>query len=183
MTRLRAAATFLLAIAALSSAACQDDLTEVLVILDSDLRAGLDVDSVMFVPQIGGGTPQQFDSCTASGAVGSFPLSMAFVSDGDTKIFSVRIELSRSFQQPTSTRLVTNVRFTPDQLRMLVVPMKAACACVGTSCPAPGSNPDCDRMDNPETIPFDANLAPTPNPNGFVCSSQNGGFSGGVPIR
>jgi hypothetical protein len=174
-------------LAASASAGCQDDLTEVLVIIDSDVPVGPGrmVDQVVFTAQAGGGSPAMFSPCSFSpNNINGFPVSMAFVSGGSTTVFSVRIDLVQSInpQQPVISRTLSNIRFVADQLRMLPVEMNAVCACDGTSCPNPGTFPECDGVNNPATIPFDPEIAP---PAGFPagCSTANGGFVGGGFVR
>jgi len=173
-------------LAGLASAGCQDDLTEVLIIINSDMPAGPGrrVDQVTFLSQAGGGSPQMFVPCSFGNNINGFPVSMAFVSGGDTTVFSVTIQLvsTSNPQQPVISRTLSNIRFVPDQLRMLPLEMNAVCACDGTSCPNPGTFPECDGVNNPPTIPFDPAIAP---PGGFPsgCSTANGAFVGGGPVR
>ena len=169
---MRRARLFLLAIGAalLPAAGCEDDITEVLLIVNSDLRPFLDFETVAFSAQAGVGTPPQFTNCLSPTPIGAFPVSMAFVSQGSTSAFSVKVQLARMFsQEMVASRTITGIRFVPEELRMLSVDLKAVCKCQGTSCPNPGTNPDCDSIENPATIPFDPLVAPKAGPPAFPC--------------
>jgi hypothetical protein len=160
---------------------CEKDITEVLVIVDSDLRPFLDVDGVAFIV-----AEQPFQQCTFPLSFSNFPVSMGFVSGGGTAAFSVTIQLTKNSNiqpQPVVSRTVNGVRFVSEQLRMLSVSLNSACACEGTSCPNPGTNPNCDPIENPATVPFDPAIAPTPAPYGYPCQLSTGGFAGGGPVR
>jgi hypothetical protein len=150
-----------IALSAAPAVGCQDDITEVLLIVESDLVPNIDVNTISFAASPGGGFPQQFTLCKAESFFNSFPVSTGFVSRGATTVFSTTIELSRGGGvEPLMSRTVTGIRFVREQLRMLIVPMPASCRCMGTSCPNPDSHPECADIENPETVPFDATVAP-----------------------
>lgn len=154
--------------AALTTAGCHDDVTEVVLVMKGDLLIPTDVTNITVSSQLGLFEPQPFGSNVQ---LSSFPLSYGFVSpSGSNDLFSVTVQLSRSvppgfLTQPVVTRKIIGLRFVPEQTRMLVLPMLAACACHGTSCPNPGTNPDCDDLMRPETQPFDPTMAPPPSDN------------------
>jgi hypothetical protein len=183
MTRAR---VFVLGVAMAStySAGCQDDLTEVLMIVDSDLSLSR-ADAVGFSAQPGFGSPPPNGNCGFPSPIGGFPVSMAFVSEGSTTMFSVRVVFVKGVnvfpQEVVMSRVFSGIRFSPGELRMLRVSMTAVCACDGTSCPNPGTNPACDDVMSPATVPFDPLVAPVstyPSP----CPG-NFGFVGGGPVR
>jgi hypothetical protein len=66
---------------------------------------------------------------------------------------------------------------------MLVLPLLKECACVGSTCPTPGTNPNCDNIDKPAVVPFDPEVAP---PSSGMGAIQGGGggpvFDGGGPV-
>lgn len=156
-------ASLALALACLAGAGCHEPVTEVVLVLDSDLAVPADADTIQvtgdFESPLGineiAGTPA---------ALEGFPLSVAFVSTGaQTPGFSVTINLDKnnafSVQPIVLRRTVMDVAFVKDETRMLVVTLSKACACQGTSCPNPG-NPACDDIMSPETEPFDPARAP-----------------------
>jgi len=108
--------------------------------------------------------------------LGAFPISMG-VQASQTEVFSARVQLFRSANPNlvVVSRNVTGVRFVRGEVRMLVVPVKRACACQGTSCPSPGTNPDCDDLESPQTVPLDPTIAPPPGetwPGGVVFDTE-----------
>jgi hypothetical protein len=165
MKRATLAAMALAPIAAIGCA--QGSVTEVVLVLTSDIAVPSDADSIQVVadfegsPSSPGGFVQE-----QSGLFGlsGFPVSVGFVSsNGDTPGFSVAIDLDRSFtgleQQIIVRRHLTGIAFVKGEMRMLIVPLSKACACQGTTCPNPG-NPACDDIVNPDTEPFDPARAP-----------------------
>ncbi len=168
----------------LCAAGCDDPITEVVVVLTSDLQPA-DADSIQISSIEGNGSPPAFSQCTLQSSFLDFPLTAGFTSGGHTTMFSTTIQLTKgvnTFPAPiVMARTVFGIPFTPGQIRMLVVPMKAACKCVGTSCPNPGTNPDCDAIENPETVEFDPiGLPPSVN-RGNSCGGAT--IFGGTPIR
>jgi hypothetical protein len=158
-------------------AGCHDPLTEVLLVVTSDLTAAKEVDSASI------SAVQGFSVTAGNGPnfqvpVVQFPISMG-VQAFETEVFSSTIRFFR-FATPNGvvmSRNVTGVRLVRGELRMLVVPMKRACMCQGTSCPLPGTNPDCDDLQSPQTLPFDPTIAPPPgvtSPGGVVFDAETG---------
>jgi hypothetical protein len=148
-------------------AGCKD-LTQVVVVLQSDLVVPTETDGIQTV--VGGGPSPTDTGGFPSGIFGAgplttgFPLSFGVNSVGMSSSFSFNVQLMKGFNsgQPTLIvvhRTVTDVRFVDDQTMMLVVPLMRVCACQGTSCPAPG-NPACDAIDQPALQPFDPAVAP-----------------------
>jgi hypothetical protein len=173
---MRARAAFLLAATAIV-AGCHDPLTQVVVVFTSDLVVPNDVDSAGVAASSGVDPPGQFSLFTTT--ISPFPLSIG-VEGEQSPVFSLsvlltRFDLTTGTQLPVVTRNATGVRFVPQQTRMLVISLPAACACHGTTCPLPGTNPDCDTLENPETVPFDPEVAPPSN-----ALSQPGG---GILVR
>jgi hypothetical protein len=161
-------------------AGCQDDLTQVVLVVQSDLSVPSDVDGMDVSAIEGSFEPPVNAFFNQFGqTLPPFPLSVGFQSGGKTRNFSAVVRLLRNAFSATPTlvmsRIVTDVRFVDQQTMMLLFPMNRACACQGTSCPSPG-NPDCDNMDNPELLPFDPAVAPP--------STMMGAIPGGsgVPV-
>jgi hypothetical protein len=153
--------------ALLALAGCQDPLTEVVVVIDSDLQVPGDVDSVQFRVD----DTQFFDNLER------FPASIGVVSQGTRTAFSFHVTLGRVYppQNPVISRSATGIRFVEGETMMLVVKLPAACACVGTNCPNPGAFPDCDNLVSPPLEPFDPAVAP-------VSQGGSPGSSGMVPV-
>lgn len=158
-------------------AGCHEDITQVVLVVQSDLSVPNDVDGMDVSTIEGSFAPPVVPFFNQFGAtLPPFPLSVGFQSGGVTRSFSAVVRLVRgAFSSPTLvvSRTVTDVRFVDQQTMMLIFPMTRACACQGTSCPDPG-NPECDTMDNPELLPFDPAVAPP--------STMMGAIPGGGPI-
>jgi hypothetical protein len=157
------------ALAATLAAGCHDPITEVVLVVTSDMHVPTDVDLASFDSQPGGAAPSGANRFGGFGSsLVSFPSSVGFTSGGSTEVFSVSVQLEKSGSingpQLVVPRIITNIAFTKGEITMLVVPFLAACACHGTSCPLPGTNPDCDDIDSPATVPFDPKVAPPSSP-------------------
>jgi hypothetical protein len=169
--------------AAVAAGGCHDDVTEVVLVMTSDLRIPADAELVIVRAHLGLSMPGQFSGVIAS-VLSPFPQSLGFLPSGRTDdLFSVTIQVIRS-STPIGTLVVTRnifgIRFVPEETRMLIVPLLAACACHGTSCPNPGLNPDCDDIDRPETVRFDpAVAAPSTSSSGFEISTSDSVGRGG----
>jgi hypothetical protein len=154
----------LLALLPLLLAGCNDDLTQVVLVVQSDLMVPSEVDGVDITSIEGAFAPPVGPFLSFGGTPGSFPLSVGFQSGGATRSFSTVVRLFRGVFQSSSptlviSRTVTDVRFVEGQTMMLVFPLNRVCACDGTTCPDLG-NPDCDNLDAPELLPFDPAIAP-----------------------
>jgi hypothetical protein len=159
-------------------AGCHEELTQVVLVVQSDLSVPSDVDGMDVSAIEGPFAPPVSPFFNQSGqTLPPFPLSVGFQSGGATRSFSAVVRLMTGTFSSTPTlivsRTVTDVRFADQQTVMLLFPMNRACACQGTSCPGPG-NPECDNMDNPELLPFDPAVAPP--------STMMGAIPGGGPI-
>ena len=163
-------------------AGCRDDLTQVVVVLQSDLVVPTDTDGIQVMVGPGPIAPSTFQPNVFFGSdllSGNFPRSFGVTSGGSTSSFSANIQLMRGFSQGVPplivvNRSVTDVRFVEEQTMMVLVPLLRACACQGTACPSPG-DPQCDAINQPALQPFDPEVAPPSMPN------LNGGFNGGPP--
>ncbi len=147
-------------------AGCQNPLTEVVIVFQSDLVVPAEADSIQVAVAEGPFSPASVGAFfSGGGLVGDFPVSIGVTSAGRTSSFSITARLTLGFnstQQPLSIvvdRTVTDIRFVDEQTMMLVVPLPRVCACQGTSCPTPG-NPECDSIDRPALQPFDPAVAP-----------------------
>jgi len=149
-----------------AAAGCHEPVTEVVVVLQSDLRVPTETDGILVSVNPGSVAPTAQLSMLATTQVISelaFPLSIGFTSEGTTPNFSITVQLQHGVTQFAPTivvsRTITDVRFVDQQTMMLVVPFLRTCACMGTSCPSPG-DPSCDNIETPVLKPFDPALAP-----------------------
>lgn len=148
----------------LALAGCRDELTQVVLVVQSDLVIPTQVDGMDISAVEGPFEPPVNRFFSGSGFLPQFPLSIGFQSGGATHSFSVVVRLFVGVNQSTTAQLVMSraaidVRFVDEKTMMLVFPMRSSCACDGTTCPSVG-NPECDNMDNPELLPFDPAVAP-----------------------
>lgn len=163
-------------------AGCRDDLTQVVVVIQSDLVVPTETDSIQTLVAEGPLAPDAggFNGFGGSGPlVGGFPLSFGVKTDGHTPSFSFSVQLTKGFNSGSAPQIVvkrtfTDVGFVDEQTLMLVVSMPRACACQGTACPAPG-DPQCDGINRPMLQPFDPMMAPP--------SGQLGESMFGPPLR
>jgi len=158
-------------------AGCRHDITEVALVVESDLQVPSDVE-VMDVASVAGpfAPPANSFFGGTGEALAPFPLSVGFESDGMTTTFSITVRFFKTTAPSpvlVVSRTVTDIRFVPGQTMMLVLPMNRACACQGTSCPSPG-NPECDNIDQPMLQPFDAAVAPPSSMLGTIGAGGGG---------
>jgi hypothetical protein len=145
-------------------AGCRDDLTQVALVVQSDLQVPSEVEAIDVASVEGPFSPPVNPFFSGTGVpLPPFPLSVAFASGGKTTSFSVTVRLFRAVTSGTPvlvvSRTVTDIRFVFGQTMMLVLAMNRACACQGTSCPGPG-DPACDNIERPTLEPFDPAVAP-----------------------
>lgn len=139
------------------------ELTEVVLVVESDLDVPADVDG-FDLTVISGSIPPTAGPIFNFSTIPDFPLSVGFVSEGTTTNFSFVARLSKfNFSAPEPllvvSRTVSDVRFVEGEVRMLVLTMPRVCACEGTSCPLPG-NPACSNLTSPMLQAFDPDVAP-----------------------
>lgn len=148
----------------LSATGC-DELTEVVLVVDSDLAIPGDVDwfDLTIAPGPIAPIATNFFVMPPAPPIQAFPLSVGFVSSGETASFSfvarLFINIATSTPELVVSRTVSEVRFASGQTRMLRLSLPRACACDGTSCPLPG-DPLCENLRNPILEPFDPAAAP-----------------------
>jgi hypothetical protein len=166
--RIRAAvaAALLPALLTLPLAGCRDDPTEVALVIESDLTIPGDIDGLDVTATSGPFAPSIPSFFVGSGPLlGPFPQSIGFISYGSTDTFSFVVRLFHGvFQTSPPTlvvsRTVTNVHFVDQRTMMLVLQMPRACACMGSTCPTPDTDPQCANIQTPELLPFDPAVAP-----------------------
>ncbi|HEY7376599.1 MAG TPA: hypothetical protein VIF57_30850 [Polyangia bacterium] len=164
--RARAATVAAALLVAVSLAGCHDDPTEVVLVIESDLIIPGDIDGLDVTATSGPFAPSVPSVFVGSGGLlGRFPQSIGFISYGGTATFSFVLRLFHGLfqtQQPTliMSRAVTDVRFVDQRTLMLVLQMPSACACMGSTCPTPESDPRCANIQTPALVPFDPLVAP-----------------------
>jgi hypothetical protein len=174
-----AAAVALFLFLALPVAGCRDDLTQVVLVIESDLSVPSEVDGVDVLPMAGPFAPSGSSFFGNDGMhLQGFPVALGFVSSGKTADFSFVVRFFQGVSQsPTPMlvvrRAVTDVRFVDQKTMMLDLQMLRVCACSGSTCPAPG-NPACDDINQPPLVPFDPTVAP-PSTNMPVPGGSGGG--------
>jgi hypothetical protein len=159
-------------------AGCRHDVTEVALVVQSDLAVPADVEAIDVASVAGPFAPPASEFFGNGQTLAPFPLSVGFESGGTTNAFSVTVRLFKGVATPPSpavvvSRTVTDIRFVSEQTMMLVLPMNRACACQGTSCPGPG-DPECDNIDQPALQPFDAAVAPPSSTLGGTATGMGG---------
>src|SRR6476659_7790566 len=92
------------ALACLGAAGCHEPVTEVVVVMTSDLSVPGDADSITLITGPGINPPTNFGQGLSNLLI-PFPLSMGFVSEnGGTGVFSLTVQLTRNFQQIVISR-------------------------------------------------------------------------------
>jgi hypothetical protein len=167
----RARAVLATAAAALTLAGCHDPVTEVVVVIDTDLSLPAEADTLEVQVTSPRGTQTftygQVSAPTGPNALPKFPATIGVVpSDGSEALFTVTATLlltpndPRFGNQVVVARKATDVRFVHGQTRMLFVSLLRACRCVGTSCPDPRGTTECSDLAGPTLADFDPGHLP-----------------------
>ncbi|HEV3032938.1 MAG TPA: hypothetical protein VG319_14920 [Polyangia bacterium] len=143
-----------------ASAGCFSDPTEVVVVVDTDAVSFVDFQQIKyqlgFSPNLGGtsavGNPEPMPS-----TLGLTPSSPGATTGATT--FDVVVTFAGNMGQPFLQRKVSNIRFVPDQVRALFIPILKACACNGTNCPH-ALDDGCRDITAPVLTSFDENNLP-----------------------
>jgi hypothetical protein len=150
--------------AALLAAGCRE-ATEVVVVVDSDLRPGLDFDQINFV--LFSVNPNGFPGNNSGIPVAqgfALPATLGVVpQQGGPSVFDIMAVAARNVTNtPIVSRRVSNVAFVPDERRALFISLLAQCRCNGTNCDI---DPPCNDIVNPQLTEFDEdNLPRLPRP-------------------
>ncbi|HEX4404495.1 MAG TPA: hypothetical protein VH560_06690 [Polyangia bacterium] len=150
-------------LALLALAGCHSPVTEVVVVIDTDLSTPREADTLQLQissananasPSFGGFTGQPLPK---------FPATIGLVpGPGALAPFSVTATLLLTRAQTHEQDIVvarqaTNVQFVAGQTRALVLTLLRACACKGTNCPDPTVAPGCADLAAPTLTSFDPN--------------------------
>jgi hypothetical protein len=163
----------LFALAAPLFEGCFDDPTEVVVVVDTDAKFGLNFSDVQLCFA-------QFNEVHADGR--TWPVTVGVRRSGPSTAFNVIVKLNTTFPGlpcggqrdpnpmnlpplPFDTRTARDVRFVDGEMRVLYIPILKACACVDAS-GTPITNcthaldPDCSDLSNPSLGTFDEDNLP-----------------------
>jgi hypothetical protein len=157
VTRARA-----LLLLALVVGACAQPVTEVVVLVNSDLYAmgAVNIIGIDVTPTVEG-----LPAGVLRQTITSLPATLGVqASGGSSGTFDVSVQLfmSSSFGEAPLIvvgRQAFGVSFVPDQTRVLSIELPSACACRGTTCPAPDT-PGCEDLQSPPLEPFDTSKLP-----------------------
>ena len=147
----------LLMAAACGLFACEEAPTEIVLVVDSDLRAPEEISSLQIII-----TPSLFPPGSGLFApLGrepfgvSFPATLGLVpADDSQELVGVSVVAMTLQGEVAVGRAAREVRFVRGETRMLRLFLARACACMGTSCPSPGT-PGCEDLVAPQLPPFD----------------------------
>jgi hypothetical protein len=146
----------------LALAGCHSPVTEVVVVIDTDLSTPAEADTLQL--QITGGTVDSTQTFgpLAKNPLPTFPATIGLVpGPGPLAPFSITATLLRtSPQEIVAVRTATDVQFVQGQTRALVLTLLRACACMGTNCPTPTTTPPCGDLVAPTLASFDPNHIP-----------------------
>jgi hypothetical protein len=133
---------------------CWHDPTEIVIVVDSDLKVGTDFDVINF--QLGNCLSSQ---CTATSS--TLPATLGVVPPSGTQPpgfdteFSVTVTAFKGFEStPVVARGASMLRFVSNDVRSLFLPLLGRCECQGTTCPNL-ADPDCADIDEPVLTEFD----------------------------
>ena len=150
----------LLALAMLAAVGCHDPVTEIVLVLDTDLAIPAEANSLEIELATPAGTFDSSYSFDGAAAGVKFPATLALV-PGDAAgygPFDLTATLTRGQLAGTNTlvvrRKVFGLRFVRGATRALFLTLGRACACQGTTCPE-ALTPSCADLTTPTLTPFD----------------------------
>jgi hypothetical protein len=152
----------LLAGALLVVAGCHDPVTEIVVVVDSELSVPGEVGQLQLEMDTHTGIMRDESDLTALGAA-AFPATIGLLprSDASYSPFDLVVSLlqGRPTQVLVAQRKVSGVRFARGQTLQLFVSFPRACACAGTNCPN-ATAPACADIATATLTPFDPRHLP-----------------------
>jgi hypothetical protein len=136
---------------------CLHDPTEIVVVVDTDLKLGIEFDTIQFM--LFGNAPAGIpiaQSTTLPATLGVVPQASG------AQQFDVMAVASQGFDtsgmsKPVVQRRVSNIRFVPNEIRSVFIPLLRQCMCQGTNC---DTNPPCNDIVTPTLAAFDENNIP-----------------------
>jgi hypothetical protein len=155
-------------------AGCHAPVTEVVVVIDTDLSTPAEADMLeVEITSSQSTTNQTFavsrdmDAGVISrGNLPTFPATIGVVPGASgVAPFSITATLLRAnaetnLEEIVVARKATDVQFVQGQTRTLVLTLLRACACKGTNCPNPSTTPPCGDLVSPTLTPFDPQHIP-----------------------
>ncbi len=137
----------------LCASGCHEPVTEILLVVDSDLTVPTEIDGFTIE---GAGAPIQVD-LKAGGVV--LPATLGLLPTGDSPPpFTVSAQATRQ-GQVVASRHATNVRFVHGQRRVLLLSLVRACACPTPPCAA-NTDALCADLDDPALPALDPGHLP-----------------------
>jgi hypothetical protein len=173
-------------------AGCHASVTEVVVVVDTNLSLPAEADtfeleirsSVLNENHFFGSSPPPDGGVLARGALPTFPATIGIVphDDGAYVPFGVTAVLLRTpagASQPSIVveRSATGVQFVRGQTRMLFLSLTRACMCAGTNCPTTAA---CGDLTSPTLSAFDP--AHLPRVDGGAVGGPDGGADTSAPV-
>ena len=155
----------LVALGFLALAGCHSPVTEVVIVIDTDLSTPSEADTLQLqITSATSDTTQTFGGgpFARQQPLPTFPATIGLVPGPGTPVpFSITATLSLTNpEEIVAVRKATDVQFVQGQTRALVLTLLRACACKGTNCPGPSTTPPCGDLVAPTLTPFDPNHIP-----------------------
>jgi hypothetical protein len=153
----------LVGVGMLALAGCHSPVTEVVVVIDTDLSTPSEADTLQLqITSATSDTTQTFGGTLARQPLPTFPATIGLVpGPGTPAPFSITATLSLTNpKEIVAVRTATDVQFVQGQTRTLVLTLLRACACKGTNCPSASTTPPCGDLVAPTLTPFDPHHIP-----------------------
>jgi hypothetical protein len=154
----------LVAIAAAVLAGGCHDPTEIVVVVDSDLRIGVDFDRVDFM--LFTANPNRFPPGAGLHVADGYvlPATLGLVpQQGGAQVFDIMVSARHGLgpfgpeNTAVVTRRVSNIPFIPDERRAVFITLLRQCMCEGTNCDI---SPPCNDITAPVLTEFDEDNVP-----------------------
>lgn len=153
-----------LACALLVAAGCHDPVTEVVVVVDTNLAVPTDFELLTLEISPASQHIQRESYDLGSPNAPAFPLTLGLVPGGVPGDEPFDVTAALLHREGSSTTIVvqrkaTGVRFVKGATRALTLFFPSACACHGTNCPNPALS-ECNDLVAPTLPPFDGKHIP-----------------------
>jgi hypothetical protein len=163
------------ALCAYAAVGCHDPVTEIVLVVDSDLSVPSEIDGVTIN---GAGAPITLDLQVPGLGL---PASLGLLPAGDNPPPFTLVVWATRQGQVIASRSATNIEFVHGQRRALLMSLLRACACFAPSCATP-SDPLCADLDPPDLVPLDPDDLPKlPRPSDGGADGPRDTASGGPP--
>jgi len=134
---------------------CLHDPTEIVVVVDTDLKIGSDFEIIQF--QIFGrqSVPNFVpESTTLPATLGLVPQASG---PSQFDVMAVAVKLDTIGRTPVVQRRVSNIQFVPNEMRAVFIPLLRQCMCLRPNC---DTNPPCNDIVTPTLTAFDQDHIP-----------------------